>query len=401
MLTVDTTRYQPVADKIARKLHELLDVLVLVTNHEGVVVASNSTRNVGAPAHMILAAGETPALRVPVPFDCDRLTGEVIVEYPGPENPSSARLTRALVELVINQATVAEWLPTQVELRNKFIYDTLHGTIADPQVLLREGQILGMDLSQPRSVILVNASDYIHPGGSDGWTSDEPSQVRARQRSRFIIASIVGFFELPDDTICAYIGGGEIAVLKAISRQTLHRWSDNTMSSRANSWVDLTALRRAATALLKRLRNDTCASISMGIGRYHSGASGLTRSFSDARIALSVGNRYFGTGKVHSIDDLGMAAFVGGADEQTKLDLASHLLEPLDDEPELFHTLTTFFDEGCCLSTTASRLSIHRNTLGHRLHKITTLIGLDPREFDDAVQLRLALLMQSLPEQPS
>nr|MBA2454590.1 CdaR family transcriptional regulator [Chloroflexia bacterium] len=200
MLTVDTTRYQPVADKIARKLHELLDVLVLVTNHEDVVVASNSTRNVGAPARMVFRAVDMSTVRVPLPFACDRLAGEVIVEQPSPESPSSTRLTRALIELVINQATVAEWLPTQAELRNKFIYDTLHGTIADPQVLLREGQILGMDLSQPRSVILVNASDYIHPGGSDGWTSDEPSQVRARQRSRFIIASIVGFFELPDDT---------------------------------------------------------------------------------------------------------------------------------------------------------------------------------------------------------
>lgn len=401
MLTVDTTRYQPVADKVARKLHELLDAPVLVTNHEGLVIASDRARNVGMPAPMIFAAGGKSTVRVPLPFDCDRLAGEVIVEQPGSENPSSRRLTKALVELVINQATVAEWLPAQAELRNKFIYDTLHGMIDDPQVLLREGQILGMDLSQPRSVILVNAGDYIHPDGSDGRMNGESSQVLARQRSRFIIASIVGFFELPDDTICAYIGGGEIAVLKAISRQTLQRWSDNTVNSGTDSWVDLIALRRAATALLTRLRNDSCASISIGIGRYHSGANGLTRSFSDARIALSVGNRYYGTGKVHSIDDLGMAAFVGGADEQTKLDLASHLLEPLGDEPELFQTLTTFFEEGCCLSTTASRLSIHRNTLGHRLHKITTLIGLDPREFDDAVQLRLALLVQSLPEQPS
>ncbi len=401
MSTVDTVRYQPVADKVANKLHELLDVSVVVANHAGIVIASSQPEHVGKPVRAVCPTRKGATVRVGLSFDCDRLSGEVIVEQPDEANPASRRLTRALVEMVINQATVAEWLPAQAELRNKFIYDTLHGTITDPEVLLREGQILGMDLSQPRSVILVNASDFIQPSGSEVWTSGESSLVRARQRARFIIASIVGFFELPDDTICAYIGGGEIVVLKAITRQTLQRWSAATTYSATDSWVDLAALRRAATALLKRLCNDSRASISIGIGRYHSGAHGLTRSYSDARIALSVGNRYYGTGKVHAIDDLGIAAFVGGADEQTKLDLASHLLEPLGDEPELLHTLTTFFDEGCCLSMTASRLSIHRNTLGHRLHRITTMVGLDPREFDDAVLLRLALLVQALPDQDS
>ena len=35
---------------------------------------------------------------------------------------------------------------------------------------------------------------------------------------------MVEFFELPNDTICAYIGDGEIAVLKASNRRNLTRW---------------------------------------------------------------------------------------------------------------------------------------------------------------------------------
>ena len=45
---------------------------------------------------------------------------------------------------------------------------------------------------------------------------------------------------------------------------------------------------------------------------------------------------------------------------------------------------------------TAKRLCIHRNTLTYRLEKITSLTGLDPRCFDEAVQIRLALLLQEL-----
>lgn len=397
MVPVDTLRYQPVASKIAAKLHDLLKAPVLLVNYDGLVIASSHQPDVGQPLHGVLPDGTPPLVRMPLSFDCDRLAGEVIVSQGDELTPASARLTRALVEEVINHITIAEWLPAQTELKNKFIYDTLHGKITDPGELLREAQILGMDLSQPRAVILVNARDYIYPSVRESWTVGETSHVRARQRARFIVSSIVGFFELPDDTICADIGDGEIAVLKASSHQTLRRWSDDDAGTSADTWVDLPALRRAATALLKRLRNDTQASISIGIGRYHPGTDGLARSYNDARIALTIGSRYYGTDRVHSVDDLGLAAFVGSADERTKADLASHLLNPLRDEPDLLETLTVFFEEACCPSLAASRLAIHRNTLGHRLGKIALLVGLDPRDFDDAVQLRVALLVQSMP----
>ena len=49
-----------------------------------------------------------------------------------------------------------------------------------------------------------------------------------------------------------------------------------------------------------------------------------------------------------------------------------------------------------CPSSTANRLFIHRNTLSYRLDKIASLTGLDPRRFDDAVQIRLAVVLRSL-----
>ena len=123
---------------------------------------------------------------------------------------------------------------------------------------------------------------------------------------------------------------------------------------------------------------------------------GLAQSYQDARAALSLGCRFRDRNQVHCLDRLGIAAFIGVADEQTKIELATYLLSPLNHEPELLTTLDAFFAEDCCPSLTASRLSIHRNTLSYRLDKITSLTGLDPRRFDDAVQIRLALLMRRL-----
>src|SRR5204862_94618 len=83
-----------------------------------------------------------------------------------------------------------------------------------------------------------------------------------------------------------------------------------------------------------------------------------------------------------------------------KLELAIRLLGPLDPERDLLGTLQIFFDQNCCPSTTARSLAIHRNTLSYRLDKVTSLTGLDPRRFDDAIQMRLALLLRTVGPEP-
>jgi len=261
--------------------------------------------------------------------------------------------------------------------------------------LLREGQILGMDLTRPRAVILIDAADYIL--STIALRELEPS-AQILRRAQLVISSVVSFFHLPNDTICAYIGDGEIAVLKASSTQDLAAWTsrDDELKQVDASWANLIALKRAGAALLDRLRGETQTTINLGIGRYHPTLKGLASSYQDARAALSLGKRFSGQNQVHCLDGLGIAAFVGLSHERTKIDLAKYLLSPLDQESELLETLDVFFFENCCLSTTASRLSIHRNTLSYRLEKITSLTGLDPRRFDAAMQIRLALFLRSL-----
>ena len=165
--------------------------------------------------------------------------------------------------------------------------------------------------------------------------------------------------------------------------------------------MGLGALKRAAAALVGRLEADTGARLDIGIGRYHRGLEGLAHSYADAQAALSLGRRFslgrpHRGGGVHCLDSVGIAAFVGVSDEHTKADLATFLLSPLDDEPELLRTLVCFFEHDCHPSCSARSLGVHRNTLSYRLEKIASLTGMDPRRFDDAVQIRLALVMRQL-----
>jgi carbohydrate diacid regulator len=385
-----------VASKITDKVAELLYAPVCVTNNRGIVITSSHPQQVGDFFDWDESEKSVDNfLRVPLYHKAE--IGEIIVGEPSIQEPISPRLAQVLVELVIDQtAAYQDDLPNQHELKNQLIYDLLHGLIQDEALILSRAKQLAMDLTPPRAVVLVDAADYILKNDSClEWNLLEAEQQR---RTKVVIGSIVSFFHLPNDTICADLGQGKVCVLKASDTKNLDLWSNFDDVSRGFncSWANLAALKRAADALLLRLRSDTGgASIDVGIGRYHPGVQGLARSYEDARAALSLGSRFQGHNQVHCLGELGIAAFVGVADESTKVDLAKYLLSPLDHEPELLATLDAFFAENCCPSSTARQLSIHRNTLSYRLDKIFSLTGLDPRTFDDAVQMRLSLVLRS------
>jgi carbohydrate diacid regulator len=136
--------------------------------------------------------------------------------------------------------------------------------------------------------------------------------------------------------------------------------------------------------------------IDIGIGHCHASIAGLAHSYAAARAALALNKRFDGDNRVPSFNGLGIVAFAGLTDQETKVSLAGHLLSPLDHEPGLVRTLEAFFDANCVPSGTARVLDIHHNTLSYRLDKIGILTGLDPRRFDDAVQTRVALIVRGL-----
>jgi carbohydrate diacid regulator len=309
--------------------------------------------------------------------------------------------------MATHAGTIARSLPTPHEPpeaparpKNRFIFDLLHGLAGPEDAVIEEARSLRMDLAQPRAVILVDASDYALGPASGEVGEDRITGVRAR--SREVVAAIVAFFMLPHEAICADLGDGVIAVLKASNSRNLGGWVDAPESDVAStpSWANLAALKRAANDLLARLMAQTGESISIGIGRYHPGIAGLGSSFADARAALTLGRRLYGPNRVHCLDDLGIGAFVGLDDERTKIGLAHHLLSPLDHEQELLETLDAFFAADCSPALAAERLRIHRNTIAYRLAKVASLTGLDPRRFDDAVLIRIALVLRGLGDRP-
>lgn len=269
-------------------------------------------------------------------------------------------------------------------LRDRFVHDLLSGAAGATGRGPRIAQILGLQLDRPRSVILVDAAEYIADDSEpDGGTR----RPRAAQR---VIGHIVRFFRLPNEAICAHIGEGQIAILKASASRDLPDWAQSGDAANSDGWGNLHALKRAANGLHAELRREFGIAMDIAVGRYHPGIAGLAASYDDCQVALRLG-RARNPGSVHCLSDLGLAALVATAPTPLQRGLAARLVAPLEREPGLSHTLRTFFDEDCSIVQTAERLVVHRNTLMYRLDRIARLSGLNPRKFNDAVQLKAAL----------
>lgn len=392
-----TATFARLAESAARQITELLGARVRVVNENGEVLAERVPSN--RSAHHAWDSDEAclnEYIRVPVRLN--GLCGEIVVFQPYGDEVTSPRVARVLVEMIVNQRLMAAQLDSQYEVRNQFVYKLLTGNSEDESSLILQGQVLGMDLTRPRAVILIGAESYVlNPGALRTQILDEE---RIRKRVQTITYEIVRFFGAHDNTICAYAGDGQIVILKPLSESMGQSITDDgRQDTSKQSWDSLPTLKGFASTLLSRLDATLTltanAPLSVAAGRYHAGIPGLARSYQDACIALRLGRLMQGNSRVHSIDMLGTAAFIGPTHESTKAELAYHLLGPLERDPELLSTLQAFFRENCVPSACSQRLCIHRNTLSYRLDKITMLTGLDPRKFDDAVQLQLALLTRS------
>jgi carbohydrate diacid regulator len=132
--------------------------------------------------------------------------------------------------------------------------------------------------------------------------------------------------------------------------------------------------------------------ISIGAGQYYPDLGGLRKSYQEAKLSLLVGTKVWGAGRVYHIKQVGMFVTLANVAQERKAELAHQILHPLLRDEQLYKTVQTFLTAGLNLTEAAEKLHVHRNTLIYRLDKTKKVIGLDPRVFDDALQIKLGLM---------
>ncbi len=153
-------------------------------------------------------------------------------------------------------------------------------------------------------------------------------------------------------------------------------------------------LRRTAESIYNLFGQDS--SVHVAYGTVVNDIKEVSRSFKEAQMALDVGKIFFEDHNIIAYANLGIGRLI----YQLPIPLCKmfikeifggHSPEEFDDETLM--TINKFFENSLNVSETSRQLYIHRNTLVYRLDKLQKSTGLDLRVFEDAITLKIALMV--------
>ncbi len=242
-----------------------------------------------------------------------------------------------------------------------------------------EAKVLGYDFSIRRIALVVRLKGF--------WErcilcNDQPTFEREetiRNWKRRIESAINGFFTKNSDVITAYLGEDKFVVFKAVLPEDEEKFHQH--------------LRRSFNSIFGTLKNTKISRVTVGFGNAADSVRGLTEIYRQANFALELGEKLWQESNIYYFGDLGLLAILTDTDKKSKVEFANHLLGDLAEE-DLLKTLEVFLEENLNLSKAAEQLGIHRNTAIYRLNQISGILGLDPRSFDKAVTIKIALIIK-------
>ncbi|MCR5675595.1 MAG: helix-turn-helix domain-containing protein [Lachnospiraceae bacterium] len=124
----------------------------------------------------------------------------------------------------------------------------------------------------------------------------------------------------------------------------------------------------------------------------------LSKSYKEAMLALEVGRIFYAESTVNAYNTLGIGRLI----YQLPANLCRMFINevfgdrlPLELDEETRITIDQFFENDLNVSETARKLFVHRNTLVYRIDRLQKEIGLDIRDFDDALTLKISLMVDS------
>ncbi|MCK8489616.1 helix-turn-helix domain-containing protein [Paenibacillus sp. MBLB2552] len=166
--------------------------------------------------------------------------------------------------------------------------------------------------------------------------------------------------------------------------------------------TELDLLGALCQGLYELVTNEWVGGFHLTVGGTLIGEAELASATLFLRQTLALGRVFNVTDPIHLPWELKLERLIYSIPEEQRRQFTLELGDRtglLQDE-ETLTTLETFFALDCNVSETAKRLYIHRNTLLYRIDKFKQETGLDVRTFDDAVLVKLELLLYKVTKRP-
>lgn len=135
--------------------------------------------------------------------------------------------------------------------------------------------------------------------------------------------------------------------------------------------------------------------VTAGVAGPNKGTSGAHFALVQAEHALVIGRALHGEDRTVHFEDLGPYCFVLNQPAHEVHAFAERILGPLiadENHAELVDTLEAYLRTQGNLNAVARQLFLHRNTVRHRLRRISKLTGADLDDPDRRLAMQLAIL---------
>ncbi|SEM10695.1 purine catabolism regulatory protein [Mesobacillus persicus] len=327
------------------------------------------------------------ALQLPVFQVSGDIQGYLYLLLP-PQVPVDSFLTNYIVTVLEHSTTtIALWLSrknaiekTEMRLRSDFVLELAKGNIHSWNQANSRAKLLGYNLRLPYFCIL-------------GYPENLQNLYEKIKREE-------GSFKQWIESMIRYIEEEIYYAAQSLKREIMMTYEEDQLLIFIETLPGQTNENPAAFLDLveRRLRNllpDVV--LSWGIGNYHEDLNGFKKSYENAKLALTIGQRKNGAGnrtlyeQTH-IDRILLA--IAQNEEMKEVILSTIKPLVLYDQQrnmDLIGTLNSYHQCHGNVSQTARFLNLHRQSLLYRLRKIESLTGLSLVDPDDLFLLDLSI----------
>ncbi len=151
-----------------------------------------------------------------------------------------------------------------------------------------------------------------------------------------------------------------------------------------------------AGEILSMINTELMVTARVSYGKTRTGLSDIRESYLEADMAMEIGDIFFEEMQIVSYQSLGLGRII----YQLPMSLCTLFTEEVFGESSAevlteseIKIINSFFDNSLSIAGVVRDLDIKRSTLVHRLDVIEKKVGLDIRKFDDAMTLKVALMV--------
>ncbi len=197
----------------------------------------------------------------------------------------------------------------------------------------------------------------------------------------------------------------ELSVSELLREMFSSQNGDYVTSVDENSVILVKALKRdtseeeqehIARTIVDMVNTEAMTNVRVGIGTVVHELRDVSKSYKEAKMASDVGRIFYQEKNIISYRLLGIGRLI----YQLPVNLCRMYIReifgetiPEELDKETLMTVDKFFENNLNVSETSRQLFIHRNTLVYRIEKLQRATGLDIRVFDDALTLKIALMV--------